>query len=85
MINNILIVGPLAEVDERLSNFAASIYLSSMMLDSIEQLEKSTKKYEEALLENDVDEIKRKKLQMSACEATVKIAVELFEAPKDFI
>ena len=83
MIGNILMVGPLAEIDERISIFATNLYLSGMIADTVEKLEESTKNYEAALLDEDADDIKAKKLQMSACEATVKIACELYESPKE--
>ena len=83
MIGNILLVGPLAEIDERISLFASNLYLSSMIADTVEKLEESTKNYEEALLEDDPDNIRQKKIQMSACEATVKIACDLYETPKE--
>lgn len=76
-------VGPLAEIDERVSVFVTNLYLSGMIADTVQKLEESMKNYEEALLEEDPDEIKAKKLQMSACEATVKIACELYESPKE--
>ena len=83
MIGNILMVGPLAEIDERVSVFVTNLYLSGMIADTVQKLEESMKNYEEALLEDDPDEIKAKKLQMSACEATMKIACELYESPKE--
>lgn len=76
-------VGPLAEIDERVSVFVTNLYLSGMIADTVQKLEESMKNYEEALLEDDPDEIKAKKLQMSACEATMKIACELYESPKE--
>jgi len=83
MIGNILLVGPLAEVDHRISAFATNLYLSNMIAETVEKLEESTKNYEEALLGDDPDNIEAKKLQLSACEATVKIACELYESPKE--
>jgi len=76
-------VGPLAEIDDRISSFATNLYLSGMIAGTIEKLEESTKNYEDALVSDDPDEIKAKKLQMSACEVTVKIACELYESPKE--
>ena len=74
---NILFVGPLSEVDERLSELSLNLMTSFMMLESMERLEEAEVEFNLAQSSQDPDEVKEKELHLRACENTVQIAVSL--------
>ena len=72
-------IGPFGEAKENIEEFASSMFLSLMMLDTAEKIEKLNNDYEIAVKNNDIQEISRNKTELEACYASLRLAAYMFD------
>lgn len=74
---NILMVGPLSEVDTRMEHFASNLFTSLMMMESMERLELAEEEYRAACDGDDAEVTREKEQLLKACEVTMQITIGL--------
>ena len=68
-----LIDGPFAQAAERVEKLATNMYLTGLCMETIEQLQKTEKAYENALLSGDILEAERAKGELEFVEEVMKL------------
>ena len=66
-------VGLFAEAEERLANFASNLYLTSLCMQTIDQLKLTEQKYEKAVLSGDVSLIEKARNDLQFMEEIIKL------------
>ena len=82
---NILLVGPLAEAEENLTELGMNLFTSLMLADSVERLEAAEKEYAIACDSDDVDDVKNKELNLKACETTMQISIAMIANEEEIV
>lgn len=75
---NILMVGPLSEVEPRMKQLASNLFTSLMMMESMERLEIAEEEYRLACVGDDAEIAREKEQMLKACEVTMQITIGLF-------
>ena len=68
-------VGPFAEVEETIAIFSENLYFSFLFEESVKQQIEIQEKYEEALKEEDAEEIKSTRNQMKLYENMLSLSL----------
>ena len=72
---NFFTVGPFADVEESLAIFSENLYFSFIFEESVKQQMEIEEKYEEALKDDDAEEIIATKNQMKVYESMLSLSL----------
>tara|TARA_R110000772_G_scaffold267817_2_gene392712 strand:+ start:479 stop:736 length:258 start_codon:yes stop_codon:yes gene_type:complete len=78
-MNNLLLVGPFSEIEERIDEFTSSIFASLMMMESMDRLEAAEQEYKIARAGKDEKRLEETERTLRACEVTVQITIGLLD------
>jgi len=65
--------GPFAQAADRVEKLATNMYLSALCMETIEQLQKTQKAYEDALLSGDLLEAEKAKGELDFVEEIMRL------------
>ncbi len=73
------LIGPFGEAQKNIEELASNMFLSLMILETTDKIEKLNSEYEAAVKDNDEGLISRSKMELEACYASLRLAAYVFD------
>ena len=71
------LIGPFSQAEEIINGFAENMFLSHLLTETIDNWEKIKREYDEAESVDDSELMRKKKLELDACMASLSIAAQI--------
>jgi len=78
-----LAIGPFGASEQKATEFSNNLFFSHMIAAAAAQLKKSKEEYEKAIVARDVCVMEQKKIEIEACECSLRLTCTIFEEVDD--